>query len=432
MRNFKLNDDISQSYESAKKVFKGFGVETDKIVNKMNEIEISLHCWQGDDVGGFETGAQGLTGGGIMATGNYPGKARNGDELRRDMEKALSLIPGKHRINLHASYAETNGKKVERDELSAEHFSKWIDWAKKNKTGVDFNPTFYAHRMADSGYTLSSKDKDIRSFWIRHAIRSREIAAEIGKELGNACVNDIWIPDGSKDIPADRGEHRRILRDSLDEVLKEKFDKKHMLDAVESKLFGLGSESYVVGSHEFYMGYAVSRGIMLCLDAGHFHPTESIADKISSILAFSDGLLLHMSRGVRWDSDHVAILSDELLAIAQEVIRNNALERIHIALDYFDASINRITAWVTGARAVLKAMMIALLEPVHLLLEEENTGNLGNRLALMEEIKMLPFGAVWNRYCRDKGVPVGPEWIESIEEYEKEVLAKRIIIKPTR
>ena len=425
MNNYKLNDNIDQSYARAKEVYAGFGVNTDEVLRKIETIKLSLHCWQGDDITGLEAPTDGLSGGGIMATGNYPGKARNGDELRQDIQKALSLLPGKHRVNIHACYAETNGKFVDRDELTVEHFSKWIDWAKDNGIGIDFNPTFFSHKMANSGFTLSSKEKEVRSFWIRHAKKSREIAAAIGKELGTPCVNNIWIPDGSKDMPADRAGYRNILKDSLDEILEKKYDKNLMLDAVECKLFGLGSESYVVGSHEFYMGYAISRGIMLCLDAGHFHPTEGIADKISSILAFSDELLLHVSRGVRWDSDHVVILNDELLAIAQETRRCNAFDRIHIALDYFDASINRITAWVTGSRAALKAIMIGLLEPISLLLEEENSGNLGNRLALMEEMKMLPFGAVWNKYCSDKGVHVGPEWINNINEYEKNVLIKR-------
>lgn len=425
MGSYKFTDDVDKSYEQAKAVYGAFGVDTDKVLRKMDGVKISLHCWQGDDVTGLEAGADGITGGGIMATGNYPGKARTGDELRQDLDEALNLIPGKHRVNLHAIYAETGGKFVERDEISAEHFSNWIKWAKNSGIGLDFNPTFFSHKMADSGYTLSSRDAEVRSFWIRHGIKSREIAATIGKELGTPCVNNVWIPDGSKDIPADRAEHRKILRDSLDELFAQKYDKNYLLDAVESKLFGIGSESYVVGSHEFYMGYSMSRGVMLCLDAGHFHPTEGIADKISSILAFSDELLLHVSRGVRWDSDHVVILNDDLLAIAQELKRADAYDRVHIALDYFDASINRITAWVTGSRAALKAIMISMLEPTHLLKAEEESGNLGNRLALMEEIKMLPYAAVWNKFCSVKKVPVGAEWINAAAEYEKNVLAKR-------
>jgi len=419
------NEYVEKNYELAKKAYAAFGVDTDEVMKKMDDIQLSIHCWQGDDVTGFETGADGISGGGILATGNYPGRARNAEELRQDLDKAFSLIPGKHRVNLHAIYAETDGKYVERDEISTEHFERWINWAKERKIGIDFNGTFFSHKMADSGYTLSSKDSEVRSFWLRHGKRCRKIAADIGKELGTPCVINTWIPDGSKDLPADRMVYRSILKDSLDELFAEKYDKNHMLDAVESKLFGIGSESYVVGSHEFYMGYAVKNDLLLCLDAGHFHPTETISDKISSLLNFLDEILLHVSRGVRWDSDHVAILSDDLLAIAQEVKRSNAFNRVHFALDYFDASINRIAAWVTGSRAALKAIMIALLEPTKLLVEEENAGRLANRLALMEEFKMLPYSAVWNKYCLDKGVPVGTDWLSDVAGYEAEVLSKR-------
>lgn len=422
---YKYNEEnVNRAYEQAKEIYKGFGINTEDVLKQMAKVNISLHCWQGDDVTGFEESAGPLSGG-ILATGGYPGKAGNGEELRQDLDMALSLIPGKHRINLHSIYAETNGKYVERDELTVEHFSKWIDWAKKSAAGIDFNPTFFSHRMADSGYTLASSDKEIRSFWIRHGKKCREIAANIGKELGTPCVDNIWIPDGSKDLPANRMKHRQILKDSLDEILEQKYEKSHLLDAVESKLFGIGSESYVVGSHEFYMGYALTRKVMLCLDAGHFHPTETISDKISSILAFSDRLLLHVSRGVRWDSDHVVILNDDVYAIAQELKRSDAFGRAHIALDFFDASINRIAAWVIGTRSTLKAIIAAFLEPTALLLEEENKGNFGNRLALMEEFKTLPFGAVWNKYCLDNNVPVGVEWIKSVADYEENVLSKR-------
>lgn len=416
---------INEEYERAKEVYGGYGINTDEVLEKMRNIPISIHCWQGDDVTGFETGVAGLADGGIKATGNYPGRARNGDELRRDIDMALSLIPGKHRINLHAIYAETGGKRVERDELETRHFEKWIEWAKSRGVGIDFNPTLFSHKMANSGYTLSSTDKEIRSFWIRHALSCREIASEIGKELGTPCVNNIWIPDGSKDMPADRMTHRQILKESLDEIFERKHDKKHVIDSLESKLFGIGSESYVVGSHEFYMGYAIKNNIMLCLDTGHFHPTESIADKISSILSFSDELLLHISRGVRWDSDHVVILNDELLSISQEIKRCGVMGRVRIALDYFDASINRIIAWVTGTRAVQKALLIALLEPTHLLAEEEKNGNLGARLALMEEFKTLPYGSVWDKYLSLCDVPVGPEWLDRVKEYEKTELMRR-------
>lgn len=426
MYNYKLDRNVNEYYEQARGVYADFGVDTDKVLERMGGIQVSLHCWQGDDVTGFETGVDGLSGGGILATGSYPGKARNGDELRRDIDNALSLIPGKHRVNLHAIYAETDGKFVDRDEISIEYFKKWIDWAKGKGIGLDFNPSFFSHKMADSGFTLSSIDKEVRSFWIRHGKKCRQIAAEIGKELGSPCVNNIWIPDGSKDLPANRMVYRQILKDSLDEIFEQGFDKNHLLDSVESKLFGIGSESYVVGSHEFYMSYAMANNIMVCLDMGHFHPTESISDKISSILTFSDQLLLHISRGVRWDSDHVAILNDEVLAVANEVKRCDVFNRTHFALDFFDASINRITAWVTGARAVLKSIMIALLEPTDLLIDEENKGNLGNRLALMEEFKTLPFGAVWNKYCHDHNIPVGPQWLNAVKDYEGNMLSKRV------
>lgn len=380
---------INDNYQKAKALYESFGVDTDSVLEEMKKVSISIHCWQGDDVGGFEVGSAGLVGGGILATGNHPGKARNGDELRQDLTKALSLIPGKHRVNLHAIYAETDGKFVERDEISIEHFDKWIAWAKDQGLGIDFNPTYFSHAMAESGFTLSSKDKRIRDFWIRHTHRCREIAAEIGRELGSPCVNNIWIPDGCKDLPVDRAGYRQILKESLDEIFDIKYDKKYLLDAVECKLFGIGSEAYVVGSHEFYMGYALTRDTLLCLDAGHFHPTEVISDKISSLLTYIDELLLHVSRGIRWDSDHVVILNDEVLAIAQEIKRCNAFNKVHFGLDFFDASINRIMAWVIGARASLKAILMALLEPTHLIKEAEDSGNLGKRLALMEEFKTL-------------------------------------------
>ena len=425
MLNIYNEKNISDNYERAKEIYASLGVDTDRVMEEIKSIPISIHCWQGDDVGGFEVDAEGLVGGGILATGNYPGKARNAEELRQDLDKAMSLIPGKHRVNLHAIYAETHGKFVERDEITVEHFQKWMDWAKEKGIGLDFNPTFFSHKMADSGYTLSSKDKEVRDFWIRHGKRCREIAAEMGKALGIPCVNNIWIPDGSKDLPADRIGHRQILKDALDEILEEKYDKKYLLDAVECKLFGIGSEAYVVGSHEFYMGYALTRDTLLCLDAGHFHPTEFISDKISSLLTYIDELLLHVSRGVRWDSDHVVILNDEVLAIAQELKRSNAFDKVHFGLDFFDASINRISAWVTGTRASLKAIMMALLEPTYLLREAEDSGDFGRRLALMEEFKSLPFGAVWDKYCKDQGVPVGAEWLNAVKEYEDKVLSQR-------
>lgn len=411
-------------YEYAKKAYAAYGVDTDAVLEKMKAIPVSLHCWQGDDVNGFEVSAGGA-GGGILSTGNYPGRARNGDELRADYEKALSLIPGKHRVNLHAIYAETNGEVVERDQITIEHFRKWIDWAKKLGIGIDFNPTCFSHPMAASGFTLGSKDENVRQFWIRHVKACREIAAGIGKELCTPCIMNIWLPDGMKDTPADRLGYRMRMKDSLDEILSVKYDSKHLKDALESKLFGIGVESYTVGSHEFVMGYGLKNNITICYDMGHFHLTESIADKLSATLLFADDLLMHVSRPVRWDSDHVVTLTDDLLAVAKEVKRCGFFDRVYYALDFFDGSINRITAWVTGTRATLKSIMIALLEPTHLLVKEEEAGNYGNRLALMEEFKTLPFGAVWDKYCEDMNVPAGTAWLEKVKEYEDRVLLKR-------
>jgi len=415
---------IEKAYEQAKQRYAQLGVDTDKTMERLSSTAISLHCWQGDDVGGFEKAEECLSGGGIMATGAYPGKARTADELRADLEKALSLIPGKHRLNLHAMYAETKGR-VERNELSAEHFIAWIDWAKANGLGMDFNGTFFSHPKAESGFTLSSADEGIRRFWVEHGIACRKIGAAMGKELGTPCVTNLWIPDGYKDIPVDRKAPRERLKKSLDEIFAEPMDRSCLLDSVESKLFGIGSESYVVGSHEFYMGYAIENKILLCLDTGHFHPTEVVSDKISSVLTFLDEILLHVSRGVRWDSDHVVILSDELRAIAQQLIRGDYLRRVHIGLDFFDASINRIAAWVIGTRCMLKALLIALLEPIAKLRQMEINGDYTSRLAMLEELKTLPFGAVWDYYCTRQDVPPGPDWMDEIKVYEKDVLSKR-------
>ncbi|MBP8128222.1 MAG: L-rhamnose isomerase [Candidatus Hydrogenedentes bacterium] len=415
---------IEQSFAIAKDVYAAYGVDVPAAMCRLAGIPISLHCWQGDDVGGFENVAA-QSGGGIQATGNYPGKARTADELRQDAEKALSLIPGKHRFNIHAMYAETGGKKVDRNELAPEHFTRWIDWAKALGLGMDFNPTCFAHPKADSGFTLSSADAGIRQFWVDHCIACRKIGAAIGKALGSAAVTNVWIPDGMKDIPVDRNAPRQRLAEALDAVFKEEIDPKLNLDAVESKLFGIGSECYVVGSHEFYLGYAITRKKLLTLDAGHFHPTETISDKICSVLAYVPELLLHVSRGVRWDSDHVVILNDDLRATAEEVIRHGFEKRIHIGLDFFDASINRIAAWVTGTRAMVKALLIALLEPTYLLRAAEDSGDHTSRLALLEEFKTLPSNAVWDYYCMKEGVPVGTDWINAVKVYEKDVLGKR-------
>ena len=414
---------IEKAYELAKERYAELGVDCDTAMERLSKIAISLHCWQGDDVGGFESG-DGLSGGGIMATGAYPGKARTADELRADIDMALSLIPGKHRLNLHAMYAEAKGK-VERNELEPEHFAAWIDWARANGLGMDFNGSFFSHPKADSGFTLASADEDIRKFWVEHGIVCRTIGAAMGKALGTPCVHNTWIADGYKDIPADRKGPRERLRRSLDEIFAEKIDHGHLLDAVESKLFGLGSESYVVGSHEFYLSYAIENKTLLCLDAGHYHPTEVISDKISAVLTFLDEILLHVSRGVRWDSDHVVILSDELLAIAQEIVRGDYLDRVHIGLDFFDASINRIAAWTIGTRCMIKALLMALLEPMDTLRQAELAGDYTTRLAMLEECKTLPFGAVWDYYCAKMDTPAGGTWLDDVRTYEKDILSQR-------
>jgi L-rhamnose isomerase len=417
-------ENIEKAYALAKQCYAEYGVDTDKALKKLAQIPISLHCWQGDDITGFEN-LKAQSGGGIQATGNYPGKARNADELRGDLEMAYSLIPGKHRLNLHASYAETGGKKIDRDQLQPKHFINWIDWAKTNGIGIDFNPTCFAHPKADSGFTLSSCDEGIRRFWINHCIACRKIGEHIGRQLNSPCVTNIWIPDGYKDIPIDRRKPREILKKSLDEIFAEKIDPKHNLDSIEGKLFGIGSESYVVGSHEFYLGYAIANKKLLCLDTGHFHPTEVIADKISSVLTFLDEILLHISRGVRWDSDHVVILTDELRAIAEELVRGGFLKRVHIGLDFFDASINRIAAWVIGTRCMIKALLIALLEPTQKLRNLEINGDFTSRLALLEELKTLPYGTVWDCYCLSQNAPVGSAWLDIVKAYEKNVLSRR-------
>jgi len=415
---------IQAAYKLARDAFAAVGVETEAALRRLAKIPISLHCWQGDDVGGFENAGRELSGG-IAVTGNYPGKARTPDELRADLEKTYALLPGRHRLNLHAFYAETGGRRVERNELEASHFQNWIAWAKARKLGLDFNPTFFSHPMASDGFTLAHRDKAVRRFWIEHGIACRRIGAAMGRALGTPCVTNVWIPDGFKDTPVDRKGPRQRLAESLDAVFAEPLDPKHNLDAVEPKLFGLGSESYVVGSHEFYLAYAVTRKKLLCLDAGHYHPTETIADKISSVLLTLEEILLHVSRGVRWDSDHVVILSDELEAIAQELARGDFFGRVHIGLDYFDGSINRVAAWTIGARCMIKALLLALLEPMAALRAAEEAGDFTSRLALLEEARTLPYGAVWDHYCESQGVPVGPAWLAEVKQYEKEVLSKR-------
>ncbi len=416
---------IQKSYQFAKEQYARLGVDTDKALRILSRVPVSIHCWQGDDVGGFENSGQEL-GGGLAVTGNYPGKARTPAELRADFEKAISLIPGRHRLNLHACYAEMTGRKVDRDELGVEQFQKWISWAKANRIGLDFNQTYFAHPKAADGMTLSHPDKSIRKFWIEHGIRCREIAGEIGKSLGKTCLTNLWIPDGMKDTPANRKAPRERLADSLDAVFKKAIDRRFNVDAVEPKLFGIGSESYVVGSHEFYLGYAISRKVLLTLDAGHYHPTEGIADKISAVLQFLPEISLHVSRGVRWDSDHVVTLTDELQAIAQEIVWGDFVARVRIGLDYFDGSINRVAAWVIGTRNMIKALLLALLSPIARLREFEANGDYTSRLALMEDAKLLPVSAVWDYYCATEDVPIGNDWLADVKSYEGEVLSKRV------
>lgn len=415
---------IEQAFALASERYAELGVDVTQAIERLSAIALSLHCWQGDDVGGFENvGAE--LGGGLAVTGNYPGKARTPDELRADLDKALTLIPGRHRLNLHASYAETGGQHIERNEVAPEHFSRWVEWARERRLGLDFNPTYFAHPRAASGFTLAHPDEGIRRFWVEHGIACRKIGASFGRALGTPCITNVWIPDGYKDTPVDRKTPRERLRRSLDELFAEPIDPHYNRDAVEPKLFGLGSESYVVGSHEFYLGYAVRHQKLLCLDAGHFHPTETIADKISSVLLWLDEILLHVSRGVRWDSDHVVTLTDDLRAIAEEVVRGGYLGRVHIGLDFFDASINRVAAWVIGARSTLKALLLALLEPIDALREREAAGDHTARLAMLEETKSLPFAAVWDYYCLQQGVPIGRDWLAEVQAYERNVLARR-------
>jgi L-rhamnose isomerase len=415
---------MNDQYNAAKDAYAALGVDTETALRKLSTIPISIHCWQGDDVGGFETAESELTGG-IAVTGNFPGRARTPQELRADFEKTYSLIPGSHRFALHASYLESGGKAVDRDEVLPEHFTGWVEWARSLGIGLDFNPTYFSHPKSDDGFTLAHADKDIRDFWIEHGKRCRAISAYFGREQGTPSYDNFWIADGWKDEPADRLKHRELLIDSLDKIFAEKMDPAHTIDSVESKLFGIGSETYVVGSHEFYLAYALTRHVALTLDSGHFHPTESIAEKISAVLPFIPKILLHVSRPVRWDSDHVVLFNDETRAIAREIARANAWDQVAIGLDFFDGSINRVSAWTIGARNTVKALLFALLEPIDLIRKAENNGRLADRLALQEEAKTLPFGAVWDRYCEQSEVPVGTAWMDEVATYEKNVLLKR-------
>ncbi|MFQ6323695.1 L-rhamnose isomerase [Lactococcus garvieae] len=415
--------EVKKRYEEAKKRYAAIGVNTDEAIKKMADVKISIHCWQGDDVKGFLT-PQGELTGGIMSTGDYPGAAHTPDELRQDLEKAYSLIPGKHKLNLHAIYLDTD-EEVDLNQIEPKHFKKWVEWAKKQGIGLDFNPTHFSHPMMKDGMTLSHPDKEVRDYWIEHGKRSRKIAEYMGKETGQTCINNFWMPDGMKDNPIDRYTPRKRMMEALDEIFEEKLDEEYTMEAVESKLFGLGAEAYTVGSHEFYMGYGLTRNKLICLDAGHFHPTEVISNKLSSLALFSKGIMLHVSRPVRWDSDHVVLMDDELQDIAKELVRNDLLSRTNIGLDFFDATINRIAAWVIGTRNTQKAMLKAMLEPIQDLKEMELEFDFTKRMAYTEELKDFPYADVWNYFCEQNGVPVGLDWLEEVRNYEEEVLMKR-------
>lgn len=415
--------DVQKRYEEAKARYAAIGVDTDQALKKLEQIKISMHCWQGDDVTGFLNPDGELTGG-IMATGNYPGAAHTPAQLREDLEKAYSLIPGKHKLNLHAIYLDTD-EKVDLNEIEPKHFTPWVDWAKEQGVGLDFNPTFFSHPMMKDGYTLAHPDKEVRDFWIEHGKRARKIAEYFGKELGQTCIDNFWVPDGMKDNPIDRLSPRRRLMESLDEIFAEEVNEEYTQDAVESKLFGLGAEAYTAGSHEFYMGYGLTRDKLICLDAGHFHPTEVISNKLSSLALFSKGIMLHVSRPVRWDSDHVVIMDDELQEIGKEIVRNDLLDKTNIGLDFFDATINRVVAWVVGTRNTQKALLKAMLEPTQELKDMEDKFDFTSRMVYTEELKDYPYGDVWNYFCEQNNVPVGLDWLKEVRQYEQDVQLKR-------
>lgn len=413
---------LNSQYEDAKEIYANIGIDVDAVLEKLAQVKISLHCWQGDDVRGFLRNEE--LSGGISVTGNYPGAARTPQELRMDLEKALSLIPGKHKVNLHAIYADVD-EKIDVDQLEQKHFLSWVEWAKEQGVGLDFNPTCFSHPNFQDGFTISHPNSEIRNFWIKHCKAARKISEYFGKELKQTCVTNFWFPDGFKDVPIDRMAPRKRMREALDEVFAEKIDPQYNVDAVESKLFGIGSESYVVGSHEFCLGYALKNGKAICLDAGHFHPTETISNKLSAIALFDTEILLHVSRPVRWDSDHVVIMDDELQEIAKELVRNDLLGNTHIGLDYFDASINRIAAWIIGARNMVKALLRAMLEPTEILRDAEAKGDFTTRLVMLEELKSYPFGAVWDYYCEKMEVPVRESWLVDVKQYETDILLNR-------
>lgn len=415
---------VKERYEEAKAKYASIGVDTEEVLQKLAEVKISMHCWQGDDVKGFLTPDGELTGG-IMATGNYPGAAHTPDQLRQDLEKAFSLIPGNHKLNLHAMYLDTD-EPVNLNEIEPKHFEKWVAWAKEQGIGLDFNPTFFSHPMMKDGLTLAHPDKEVRDYWIEHGKRARKIAEYMGKEIGQTCIDNFWMPDGMKDNPIDRLSPRQRLMESLDEIFSEELNEEYTQDAVESKLFGLGAEAYTVGSHEFYMGYGLTRNKLICLDAGHFHPTEVISNKLSSLALFSKGIMLHVSRPVRWDSDHVVIMDDELQEIGKELVRNHLLEKTAIGLDFFDATINRIAAWAIGTRNTQKALLKAMLEPIEELKQAELNFDFTKRLAFTEELKDFPYADVWNYFCEMNNVPVGMDWYQEVLQYEKDVQSKRL------
>jgi len=417
----KNESQIKQSFDIATQKYAELGVDVNKAIEKLQNIQLSLHCWQADDVTGFEN-PDGSLSGGIQVTGNYPGKARSIEELQSDIEKATSYIPGKHRLSLHAIYGDFKGKKVDRDQIEPEHFQGWIDWAKKQGMKLDFNPTSFSHPKSGD-LTLANPDKGIRDFWIEHTKRCRKISDEMGRQLDSPCMMNLWVHDGSKEVPANRLYYRQLLENSLDEIFETKYE--HMKDAIEAKLFGIGLESYTVGSYDFYLGYGAKKGKIVTLDTGHFHLTESVADKISSLLLFTPEIMLHVSRPIRWDSDHVVIQSDELLDLTREIVRSKALDRVHIGLDYFDATINRVGAYVVGSRATQKALLQALLEPSDTLWKYEREGKLFQRMALQEELKAMPWGDVWDYFCLKNGVAVGNDYIADVEKYENEVTYKR-------